>query len=105
MQRYTIQKIVRQNAQLIGRHIPGTMTYWAGFLFGALAVNPFIVFLSAAPFHVADTGPFNLFFSIALGTDLLVYISHIIPPLHLLLKIITFLTYIIYTKWYSFKKM
>jgi hypothetical protein len=41
-----------------------------------LAVIPLIIFLTAAPFHVADTGTSNLFFTIALGTNLVGFTGH-----------------------------
>ncbi|MDH3332697.1 MAG: hypothetical protein OEL68_10280, partial [Desulfobulbaceae bacterium] len=69
-------KIVRQQVTLPFRHVPCTLTNRADFLIGALAVTPCIVFLGAAPFHIAGTGSCNLFFSVALRTDLLGFSGH-----------------------------
>jgi hypothetical protein len=65
-----ILKVVRQRNHLPFRHIPRTLTNRADFLIGALTVTPFIIFLGAAPLHVAGTGSGNLFFSVALRTGL-----------------------------------
>jgi len=43
---------------------------------GTLAVFPLIIFLTAAPLHVTDTGSRNIFFTIALRTNLIDIIGH-----------------------------
>ena len=60
--------------------IPGNRTRSlanrAYLLFGALTVIPLFIFLAAAPLHVTDTGAGKLFFTIALGANLISFNRH-----------------------------
>ena len=58
------------------RNITRPLARRTNLFVGAQTVNPLIIFLAAAPLHVADTGAGNLFITIALRTNLIGIIGH-----------------------------